>query len=111
MTKRKVLIAQGGGPTAVINESLVGAVLKSRQYDDIEAVYGAFHGVSGIVSEDFINLRALKPTAIQGFTNDNASEFGRLNVLKRPAKSPNSGANGTYDGHTVLRFTHFFSRP
>ncbi len=56
MTKRKVLIAQGGGPTAVINESLVGAVLKFRDYEDVESVYGAFHGVSGIVDEKFINL-------------------------------------------------------
>jgi 6-phosphofructokinase len=56
MTKRKVLIAQGGGPTAVINESLVGAVLKFRDYDDVESVYGAFHGVSGIIEENFINL-------------------------------------------------------
>ena len=56
MTKRKVLIAQGGGPTAVINESLVGAVLKFRDYEDVESVYGAFHGVSGIVDENFINL-------------------------------------------------------
>ena len=56
MIKRKVLIAQGGGPTAVINESLVGAVLKFRDYEDVESVYGAFHGVRGIVEENFINL-------------------------------------------------------
>ncbi|MEE8351089.1 MAG: 6-phosphofructokinase [Rhodospirillales bacterium] len=54
----KVLIAQGGGPTAVINQSLVGAVLKSRDFPEVEAVYGAFHGVTGIVNEDFINLTA-----------------------------------------------------
>ena len=31
----KVLIAQGGGPTAVINQSLVGAVLESRVLQQI----------------------------------------------------------------------------
>ena len=56
MSNGKVLIAQGGGPTAVINESLVGAVLQSRGHDAVEAVYGAFHGVQGIVNEDFIDL-------------------------------------------------------
>ena len=56
MTKSKVLVAQGGGPTAVINESLVGTILTSRQFEDTEAVYGAFHGVRGIVNEDFIDL-------------------------------------------------------
>ena len=56
MSNGKILIAQGGGPTAVINESLVGAVLQSRRHDGVEAVYGAFHGVQGIVNEDFIDL-------------------------------------------------------
>ncbi len=52
----KVLIAQGGGPTAVINQSLVGAVVQSRGAGGVDAVYGAMHGVSGIVNEDFIDL-------------------------------------------------------
>jgi len=56
MSKTNILVAQGGGPTAVINESLVGAVLESRGFDGTGAVYGAFNGVSGIVNEDFINL-------------------------------------------------------
>ena len=56
MSQGKVLIAQGGGPTAVINQSLVGAVIVSRDFPEVDAVYGAFHGVQGIVNEDFIDL-------------------------------------------------------
>jgi len=52
----KVLVAQGGGPTAVINQSMVGAVLESRKFRNVEKVYGAFHGVRGIVDEDFLDL-------------------------------------------------------
>ena len=52
----KALIAQGGGPTAVINQSLVGAVLQARMYPWIENVYGALNGVSGIVKEHFLDL-------------------------------------------------------
>ena len=52
----KVLIAQGGGPTAVINQSLVGAVLESRKFPQVTRVYGALHGVRGIVDEDFVDL-------------------------------------------------------
>lgn len=52
----KAVVAQGGGPTAVINQSLVGVVLEARKFDCIENVYGAMHGVSGIVSEDFMDL-------------------------------------------------------
>ncbi|HHV37480.1 MAG TPA: 6-phosphofructokinase [Candidatus Cloacimonetes bacterium] len=52
----KVLIAQGGGPTAVINQSLVGAVLEARKFPQVTRIYGALHGVHGIINEDFIDL-------------------------------------------------------
>jgi 6-phosphofructokinase 1 len=52
----KAIIAMGGGPTAVINQSLVGAVLQARQYPHITQFYGAFRGVEGLVEEQFVNL-------------------------------------------------------
>ena len=52
----KVLVAQGGGPTAVINQSLAGVVLESRKFSQISKVYGAVHGVNGIINEDFFDL-------------------------------------------------------
>ena len=52
----KVLIAQGGGPTAVINQSLVGVVLESRKYGEMTKTYGALHGVDGIINENFLDL-------------------------------------------------------
>lgn len=56
MSPGKVLVAQGGGPTAVINQSLVGVVLEARRQLGVERVYGARHGVRGIVHEDFFDL-------------------------------------------------------
>ena len=56
MSPGKVLVAQGGGPTAVINQSLVGVVLEARRQLGVERVYGARHGVRGIVNEDFFDL-------------------------------------------------------
>jgi 6-phosphofructokinase 1 len=53
---QRIVIAQGGGPTAVINQSLVGAVLAARGLAGVERVYGARHGVRGIVNEDFVDL-------------------------------------------------------
>lgn len=52
----KAIIAMGGGPTAVINQSLVGAVLQARQYPHITQFYGAFRGVEGLVEEQLVNL-------------------------------------------------------
>lgn len=52
----KVLVAQGGGPTAVINQTLAGVVLESRKNPQISKVYGAVKGVEGIVNEHFLDL-------------------------------------------------------
>jgi 6-phosphofructokinase 1 len=56
MALNKILVAQGGGPTAVINQSLVGVVLEARRHKGIDLVYGARHGVRGIVEENFVDL-------------------------------------------------------
>jgi len=52
----KVVIAQGGGPTAVINQSLVGVTLEARKFVQVTRVYGALYGVKGIVNEEFVDL-------------------------------------------------------
>ncbi|PKN77664.1 MAG: 6-phosphofructokinase [Candidatus Cloacimonetes bacterium HGW-Cloacimonetes-1] len=52
----KVVVAQGGGPTAVINQSLVGVTLESRKFPQVTRVYGATNGVQGIVNEEFVDL-------------------------------------------------------
>jgi 6-phosphofructokinase 1 len=52
----KVLIAQGGGPTAVINQSLIGVAMEARKFPQVTRIYGAINGVRGIVNEDFIDL-------------------------------------------------------
>ena len=52
----KVVVAQGGGPTAVINQSVVGVVLEARKFPQVTRVYGAIGGVNGIINENFIDL-------------------------------------------------------
>ena len=52
----KVLVAQGGGPTAVINQSLVGVVLEARKFPQVTRVYGALNGIQGIVDQNLIDL-------------------------------------------------------
>lgn len=52
----KLVIAQGGGPTAVINQSIVGAALEARKFPQVHRVYGACHGLAGILSEDFLDM-------------------------------------------------------
>ena len=72
----KVLVAQGGGPTAVINQSLAGVVLEARRHHGINRVYGARHGVRGIVNEDFVDLTQETSHNLEMVANTPASALG-----------------------------------
>lgn len=74
--KGKAVIAQGGGPTAVINQSLVGAVLAAHRFSDITAVWGARHGVRGIVAEQFVNLSEATTHHLERIAQTPASALG-----------------------------------
>ena len=76
MTSGKVLVAQGGGPTAVINQSLAGVVLEARRFRDIQLVYGARHGVRGIVDENFVDLTQETSHNLEAVANTPSSALG-----------------------------------
>lgn len=76
MLQGKVLVAQGGGPTAVINQSMAGVVLEARKFRNVELVYGAYHGVAGIVNEDFLDLTQETSHNIEMVANTPSSALG-----------------------------------
>ncbi|AMP14314.1 6-phosphofructokinase [Collimonas pratensis] len=76
MQAKRILIAQGGGPTAVINQSLVGVVLAARGVRDVELVYGARNGVRGIVNEDFLDLAQETSYNLELVANTPSSALG-----------------------------------
>ena len=80
MVQVRVLVAQGGGPTAVINQSLVGVVQAARRCPGVERIYGARHGVRGVVNEDFVDLA--RQTQVQ---------------LERVAATPGAALGSTRD--------------
>ena len=76
MDSVKILVAQGGGPTAVINQSLVGVALEARRFSQISRVYGARFGVRGIVSEDFLDLTQETSHNLELVANTPSSALG-----------------------------------
>ena len=57
--KANAVVGQSGGPTGVINASLVGVIEEAKKHPEIENLYGAVHAVSGVVKEKFIDLKKL----------------------------------------------------
>ena len=84
MAKGNMLIGQSGGPTVVINQSLVGAILQAKQSKEIGAIYGALHGMKGILAEDFIDLRKESLPELERIANTPASALG--SARKKPTE-------------------------
>jgi 6-phosphofructokinase 1 len=62
---KNVVIAMGGGPTPVINNSLRGIVEAIGAYPNrFGIVYGAWHGILGILREELLDLSAQPPEEI-----------------------------------------------
>ena len=55
-TKGNAVVGQSGGPTSVINQSLVGVIREARRQGHIDRLLGARHGVRGIVNDQFVEL-------------------------------------------------------
>ena len=89
-----ILIAQGGGPTNVINQSLVGIIMNETKRKS--KVLGSLNGVNGIVNNKFLSLSNFSsselkllrttPGAALGSTRDKPDQdycHEIFNVLKK----------------------------
>ncbi len=56
--KKNVLVAQSGGPSPVINSSLLGVIRGCQSYDCFGTIYGGYHGIEGVLKEELINISA-----------------------------------------------------
>jgi 6-phosphofructokinase len=83
MSAGKAIIGQSGGPTAVINRSLVGFI-KEAVNADFDEVLGARHGLAGMLSKDFVDLSSLSESQLFGIGKTPAAALG--SVRKKPSE-------------------------
>ena len=77
-----MLIAQSGGPSMVINQSLVGAVLTAMDSPAIGRIYGARHGIQGILDRSLIDLRKERRSTLELVARTPSSALG--SVRRKP---------------------------
>jgi len=76
MIKGNMLIAHGGGPTPVINNSLRGAIEEAKRHKEIEIMYGARFGAEGILGDDLIDLGKFSAREVELLSQTPASAIG-----------------------------------
>lgn len=73
---KNILIAHGGGPTAVINSSLQGIIEAARESGQVGRIYAARHGVEGILKGDLIDLTDVPAETVRRLAHTPASAIG-----------------------------------
>jgi len=63
--KGNLVVGQSGGPTQVINQSLVGVIEEALKHDVFDEIIGAINGFAGILNRDFVDLRRESPETLE----------------------------------------------
>ncbi|HEY2761223.1 MAG TPA: 6-phosphofructokinase, partial [Pirellulales bacterium] len=85
---RNMVVAQSGGPSPVINNSLRGIIETARQMSEIGTVYGARHGIEGVLKEELLDLsaQAAEEISLLQFTPA-AGSIGTCRYKLKPAQT------------------------
>ena len=74
--KANAVVAQSGGPTGVINASLVGVIEEANKHPQIENLYGAIHAVAGMAKDEFIDLKKISAETLEKAAASPCSALG-----------------------------------
>jgi len=74
--KGKAIVAQSGGCTAVINQSLAGVIEGARHTKSITHLWGSRHGVTGILQGNFVDLNRQPYALVRGIADLPSAALG-----------------------------------
>ncbi|ACM60917.1 6-phosphofructokinase [Caldicellulosiruptor bescii] len=78
------VVAQSGGPTAVINASLLGVIEEAMKQHPIRAIYGAKNGIIGLIDEELYDLRMEDPEELKLLKTTPSSALGSCRYQLKP---------------------------
>ena len=104
--KKNLLVAQSGGPTAVINASLSGVIREALRKEEIGNVYGARYGIEGVFQEDFLNLSQIVQEQQEALFFGKNMDYASLSPLARELYEE----SGAEEEGLKIRFAAYFAR-
>jgi 6-phosphofructokinase len=96
------LIGQSGGPTCVINQSLVGIVEEAKKHASIQNVYGAIHGIRGVLEEKLVDLGKESQETLDAVARTPAAAL--RSVRKKPTREECEKALTLFQKYDVRYF-------
>ena len=78
------MVAQSGGCTAVINQSLAGVIVTACRSKQITGVLGSRNGIEGILNGSFIDLKAKSAKLVRDVANSPSAALGSSRYKLQP---------------------------
>ena len=97
-----VLIGQSGGPTTVINQSLVGIVEAAKTSARIKRIFGSLHGIQGVLDEKLVDLGRESKETLESVARTPCAAL--RSVRKKPTREECERALATFERHDVRYF-------
>ena len=96
------LIGQSGGPTCVINQSLVGVVEECLAAEPVQRVFGAVHGIQGVLEERLIDLGKESKETLEAVARTPCAAL--RSVRKKPTREECEQVLKVFQAHDVRYF-------
>jgi 6-phosphofructokinase len=102
------IVAQSGGPTAVINSSACGVIQEAKKSGKISHVIGAVNGILGVLKEDLFNLSAEKSEIIEALKQTPAAAFGSCRYKLKSLEDSKADFDRVLDVFKAHNIRYFF---
>ncbi len=107
-SKPDAIVAQSGGPTAVINSSACGVIQEAMKSDKIGRVIGATNGILGILGEDLFDISAEKPETIEQLKQTPAAAIGSCRYKLKSLEDSKADFDRILDVFNAHNIRYFF---
>ncbi|MGE5614094.1 MAG: 6-phosphofructokinase [Bacillota bacterium] len=102
------IFGQSGGPTAVINASASGVFQEALKQKSITAVYGAAHGIKGILEEKFYDIGKEDPYELELLKTTPSSALGSVRYKLKNAEDDDSDYKRILEVFRKYNIRYFF---
>ena len=106
--KGAVLFGQSGGPTSVINASAAGVFLEALKHEEITAVYGAEHGIKGILEEKLVDIGQEDRHELELLKSTPSSALGSVRYKLKKAEENETDYKRILEVFTKYNIRYFF---
>jgi 6-phosphofructokinase len=106
--KGACVFGQSGGPTAVINSSAAGVFQEALKQDCITEVYGAAHGIKGILNEVLYDMSKEDPYELELLKTTPSSALGSVRYKLKNAEDDETDYKRILEVFKKYNIRYFF---